>query len=109
MIQLILVDTRMHSSSSGWAGVSSGVGEYKATHDPHQAVLSREQWRWLEAELNKPADLRIVVGNQILPARRDGSLGSVPDGARQDDGSAASPRQPHRRERRSALGQHVQR
>lgn len=71
-IQLILVDTRMHRSKlqrMGW-GQFWRKGRYKATHDPHQAVLSREQWRWLEAELNEPADLRIVVSSiQILPTR----------------------------------------
>ena len=71
-IQLILVDTRMHRSKlerMGW-GQFWRKGRYKPTDDVHQAVLSREQWRWLEAELNQPADLRIVVSSiQILPTR----------------------------------------
>ena len=74
-VQLIVVDTRMHRSKlqrMGW-GQFWRKGRYRPTDDVHQAVLSREQWRWLEAELNQPADLRVV--GRSAPREARGALG----------------------------------
>jgi alkaline phosphatase D len=40
---------------------------YSPNIDPKARVLSNEQWKWLESELKKPAELRIIVSSiQIL-------------------------------------------
>ncbi len=40
---------------------------YGLNQDAKARVLSNEQWKWLEAELKKPAELRIIVSSiQIL-------------------------------------------
>lgn len=40
---------------------------YGLNEDPKARILSDEQWKWLEAELKKPAELRIIVSSiQII-------------------------------------------
>jgi alkaline phosphatase D len=40
---------------------------YGLNEDPQARVLSDQQWKWLEAELKKPAELRIIVSSiQII-------------------------------------------
>ncbi|MBC7457814.1 MAG: alkaline phosphatase family protein [Bdellovibrionaceae bacterium] len=40
---------------------------YGANEDAKAHILSNEQWKWLEAELKKPAELRIIVSSiQII-------------------------------------------
>jgi len=72
VLQIILLDTRTFRSKlkrMGW-GQFWRKGRYKASIEYNQSVLGIEQWRWLEAALNEPADLRIVVSSiQILPTR----------------------------------------
>lgn len=36
---------------------------YVANEDPKAHILSSEQWKWLEGELKKPAELRIIVSS----------------------------------------------
>jgi alkaline phosphatase D len=71
-IQIILLDTRTHRSALKRMGRFQfwRKGRFEATSDHRQDMLGRSQWRWLEAALNKPADLRIVVSSvQVLPKR----------------------------------------
>jgi alkaline phosphatase D len=43
-------------------------GQYKATTDTTTTMLGETQWKWLEAELRKPADVRIIASSiQVLP------------------------------------------
>lgn len=63
-VQVILLDTRFFRSNlrrpkEGEAGPATG--RFLPNADPAATVLGAEQWHWLEGELAKPADLRVVV------------------------------------------------
>lgn len=50
-----------------WSKDRPPLGIYIPNEDPEATVLGDAQWRWLEQELAKPADLRIVVSSiQVL-------------------------------------------
>lgn len=73
-LQLLMLDTRYFKSlpvlreSSAPENV---VGWFVPTDDPSTTILGEEQWSWLEAELEKPADLRLVVSSiQVLAYER---------------------------------------
>jgi len=69
-VQVILLDTRFFRSNlkrMDWSKDRPPLGIYLPDADPARTVLGAEQWAWLEAELAKPADLRIVVSSiQVL-------------------------------------------
>lgn len=56
-IQVIMLDTRFYST----ALVSDGQGSYKKNWKNGATLLGASQWAWLKSELQKKADLRIVV------------------------------------------------
>lgn len=65
-VQVILLDTRyFRSPLKRWpAGERpKGRGPYIANNDPAATMLGPAQWRWLEAQLKKPADLRIIASS----------------------------------------------
>ncbi|MBI3735365.1 alkaline phosphatase family protein [Candidatus Sumerlaeota bacterium] len=60
-IQIILLDTRFFRTPH--KDVAAGhkvIGQHAINADPSATVLGAEQWKWLEGELHKPADLRII-------------------------------------------------
>ena len=68
-VQFVLLDTRSFRTS-----LKSLVGAKKRTYVPNDdiaaTVLGAAQWAWLEAELKKPADVRIVCSSiQVLPTK----------------------------------------
>jgi alkaline phosphatase D len=68
-VQFILLDTRSFRSPAKFL-----EGAKKRTHipndDPAATILGAAQWEWLEAELNKTADVRIVCSSiQVLPTK----------------------------------------
>jgi alkaline phosphatase D len=69
-VQFILLDTRYFRSDfkrMEWSRERAPLGVYLPNDDPAATVLGDEQWRWLEQELAKPADLRIVASSiQVL-------------------------------------------
>jgi alkaline phosphatase D len=69
-VQFIILDTRYFRSDMkrmAWSKDRPPLGVYIPQDDPAATVLGGEQWRWLEQELAKPADLRIVVSSiQVL-------------------------------------------
>lgn len=69
-VQFILLDTRYFRSDMKrmeWSKDRPPLGIYIPNEDPEATVLGDAQWRWLEQELAKPADLRIVVSSiQVL-------------------------------------------
>ena len=85
-VQIILLDTRFFRSElkpSDKPGVR-GKERYIPDPDPSKTMLGADQWAWLEGELKKPADLRLLVssvqiisdghgweGWKMLPAERD--------------------------------------
>lgn len=85
-VQIILLDTRFFRSElkpSDEPG-AHGKERYMPDPDPEKTMLGEDQWVWLESELEKPADLRLLVssvqiiaeghgweGWKMLPAERD--------------------------------------
>jgi alkaline phosphatase D len=68
-VQLILLDTRYHRSPLMPTDQRGAPGKERYLEDPNPAntVLGAAQWAWLEAELKKPADLRLIVSSiQVL-------------------------------------------
>ncbi len=69
-VQIILLDTRFFRSDlkrMDWSRERPPLGGYLPDDSPEATVLGAAQWEWLQGELAKPADLRIVVSSiQVL-------------------------------------------
>ena len=72
-VQIILLDTRYFRSplkkveNSYPKAVGIG-GPYVPTDDPEQEILGQAQWKWLEEQLQVPAEVRFIVSSiQVLP------------------------------------------
>ena len=68
--QIIILDTRFFRSGLTPTDEHGAPGKerYIPSDDADQAMLGEAQWVWLEAELQKPADLRLIVSSiQIIP------------------------------------------
>ena len=61
-VQIILLDTRYFRSELK-RGKKRVGGHWVPDQDPKKTMLGAAQWEWLEAELRKPAELRIVVSS----------------------------------------------
>jgi len=74
-VQVILLDTKYNRSPfkpdplSKEERLKAGkVGGYISDTDPSKTHLGEEQWAWLQQELNKPADIRLIASStQIIP------------------------------------------
>ena len=71
-VQVILTDTRYHRSPLKKNGLKRGDpgfhGPYAENKDDGATMLGDTQWKWLEAELRKPAAVRIIASSvQVLP------------------------------------------
>ena len=65
-VQVILLDTRYFRSDlkrMAWSKDRPPLGGYLPDSDPAKTVLGADQWAWLQQELAKPADLRILVSS----------------------------------------------
>lgn len=69
-VQLIMLDTRFFRDplvSLPYSPERRPLGHYGLTDDPAATLLGSAQWAWLAGELEKPADLRIIVSSiQLL-------------------------------------------
>ncbi len=68
--QIIMLDTRFFRSdlTDTDDGRIKGQERYLPSTDPNQDMLGNDQWTWLENELQKPADLRLIVSSiQVIP------------------------------------------
>lgn len=67
-VQVILLDTRYFRSKLDKATRALPYpGKYIPTTDTSKTFLGKKQWAWLENELQKPADVRIIVSSiQVL-------------------------------------------
>jgi alkaline phosphatase D len=67
-VQLIMLDTRsFRSLLKPKSDAFPFWGRYEPDPDPSKTILGPAQWAWLEAELAKPADLRIIASSiQVL-------------------------------------------
>lgn len=71
VVQLILLDTRFDRSPL--ARGQAGEGRYVPHPDPGARMLSEEQWSWLAKELEKPAEVRLLLSSiQVLPDQHGG-------------------------------------
>jgi len=82
-VQLITLDTRSFRTPLT-RHPDQNIGRYMESQDPNQNVLGETQWKWLEEQLRKPADIRIMVTSiqliadghsweawRIMPAERE--------------------------------------
>jgi alkaline phosphatase D len=58
LVQFILLDTRTFRGA-----LKKGSQGYIPNEDPQSSLLGEAQWKWLEEELLKPADVRILVSS----------------------------------------------
>lgn len=69
-VQIIMLDTRYFRSdlkSLPYADPRPPLGVYIADDSEGAQMLGEAQWQWLEAELAKPADLRLIISSiQVL-------------------------------------------
>ena len=68
-VQVILPDNRtFRTPLLGYSVEPEDKGQYIVNPDPAATMLGQAQWDWLEAELQRPADLRILASStQLLP------------------------------------------
>ena len=75
MTQVIVLDTRFFRSDLDrmpYQRPRPPLGPYVPSSDPAKTMLGAEQWAWLEQELAKPADLRIIASSiQVLTDAHD--------------------------------------
>jgi alkaline phosphatase D len=74
-VQVIVLDTRYHRTKLQRAKApppGERVPPYLPNSDPGATVLGEEQWKWLEARLKEPADVRIVASSIQLVADEHG-------------------------------------
>lgn len=66
-VQVILLDTRYFRGPLKTGERRTG-GKYYPTEDTSISMLGEKQWLWLEKELRKPAEIRLIgSGIQIVP------------------------------------------
>ncbi len=72
-VQVILLDTRyFRSPLKMLAHRVPGGGRYRANRDRSATLLGTNQWAWLEEQLRKPADLRLLVSSiQVVAQDHD--------------------------------------
>ncbi len=68
-VQIILLDTRYHRGPlKRREPENRALGPYVPNPDPAVTVLGDAQWRWLEAQLRVPAEVRIIASSiQVVP------------------------------------------
>jgi alkaline phosphatase D len=78
-VQVILLDTKYSRSTfkkdptPREERLKAGkVGGYLPDNDSSKTHLGEEQWTWLEGELNKPADLRLICSSTQVVADQKG-------------------------------------
>lgn len=77
-VQVILLDTRWDrspltrvSDAEYDARRQENVGPYMATTDPDARLLGDDQWQWLAAQLDRPAEVRIIATS--IPFAQEGT------------------------------------
>jgi alkaline phosphatase D len=72
-VQIILLDTRyfrtppLPDTRSAEEKIALNIaGRYAPNEDPTATVLGKTQWRWLEEQLKKPAEVRLLVSSYPL-------------------------------------------
>lgn len=69
-VQVIMLDTRYFRSPLK-TGKRRVGGPYVADDSPEKTMLGADQWAWLERELEKPAEVRLIATSiQMIPEAR---------------------------------------
>lgn len=70
-VQIIMLDTRTYRSDLERNPTpKTPLDKFVPTSDSTKTVLGEEQWKWLEEELKKPAEIRLLVSSiQVLPEK----------------------------------------
>jgi alkaline phosphatase D len=78
-VQILLLDTRYFKSpfikderSKEEKKELNIVGNYKPNFDLEAVLLGKEQWKWLEDQLSKPAEIRFIVSSTQIIADEKG-------------------------------------
>ncbi len=81
-MQVILLDTRYFKARAvknkrskaekAAAGLSGSLGKYVPNPDPDVTLLGEAQWLWLEQQLRKPAEVRLLVSSTQVIADEKG-------------------------------------
>lgn len=68
-LQVIMLDTRyFRSPLKANPDTSDRLKKYVPNDDPQATILGQEQWQWLEEQLHRPADVRLIVSSiQLIP------------------------------------------
>lgn len=74
-VQIITLDTRFFRSDMTrlpYSAERRPLGNYGENAAPDATILGAEQWAWLEQELEKPADLRLIFSSiQVITKAHD--------------------------------------
>ena len=70
-VQMIFLDTRYFRTPLT-KNNTDNFGIYLPSTDPDQNMLGEEQWHWLEQQLQKSADLRIIVSSIMVLSESHG-------------------------------------
>jgi alkaline phosphatase D len=72
-VQIILLDTRYHRSKLKLdLKRPKSQGQYVASDDPDATFLGAAQWKWLQEQLKKPAELRLICSSIQVVAEDHG-------------------------------------
>jgi alkaline phosphatase D len=75
-VQIILLDTRSFKTRPVLAqrpeGAKGSLGKFAPNTDPAASLLGDAQWQWLERELKRPAELRLLVSSTQVVADQKG-------------------------------------
>jgi alkaline phosphatase D len=72
-VQVIMLDTRYNRDTLEFKAVRvPGRGPYQPTQDSSKTILGQEQWSWLEMELRREADIRIIASSIQVVADEHG-------------------------------------
>jgi alkaline phosphatase D len=72
-VQIILLDTRYHRSPlKKDPKLPRNKGQYVGNDDPNATILGAAQWKWLEAQLKVPAQVRLLCSSIQLVAEDHG-------------------------------------
>lgn len=74
-VQVIMLDTRYFRTplKRGQLDIEPSGGKYVPNDSPDATMLGESQWKWLETELMKPAELRLIGSSiQLLPSAHGG-------------------------------------
>ena len=71
-MQLLLLDTRYFRDGLERGKRGAVTGPYRPTKDTRKTLLGEAQWAWLETQLRRPAELRLIASSIQVVSRENG-------------------------------------